>query len=216
MMDCRECDALLDRWEEGAAIAPEELEALVAHIDACAACAARYGLIAALLRRESSGGAAGPDRLMRGAPVSPSARALADGVMARIAAASRPPLRRDHPKSRGFAIPALAAVAAALVLGLSLWLFKPSDSGMITVRFVLEAPDARTVALAGDFSDWSSDGLMMKRRGAGGPWEIKIKLERGSLHAYNFVIDGERWIPDPAVPERVDDGFGGSSSLLKL
>jgi 1,4-alpha-glucan branching enzyme len=87
---------------------------------------------------------------------------------------------------------------------------------MVTVHFVLNDPTARSVALAGDFTGWKGQGLQLHRETKTGEWELTVKLRKGGLYAYNFIVDGEKWIPDPSVPERIEDGFGGASSLLRL
>ena len=111
--------------------------------------------------------------------------------------------------------PALAA-AAALVL----WLGRPgapapssNPSGLVTVRFVLSAPDAHDVGLAGTFNQWDAAATPLLRTGSG-LWTATITLPAGE-HQYAFVVDGERWVPDPAAPA-VDDGFGRRNSVLTL
>lgn len=109
--------------------------------------------------------------------------------------------------------PALAA-AAALVL----WLGRsgpagPSSPALVTVRFVLSAPDAHAVSVAGTFNQWNADATPLVRTD-GGVWTATITLPAGE-HQYAFVVDGARWVPDPAAPA-VDDGFGRRNSVLTL
>ncbi len=82
----------------------------------------------------------------------------------------------------------------------------------VFVRFQLVAPNAQTVAVAGSFSDWSADAFTMSREN-GGVWSITLPLPLGE-HQYQFVIDGERWVPDPHSHDQIDDGFGGTNSVL--
>jgi AMP-activated protein kinase-like protein len=110
-------------------------------------------------------------------------------------------------------VPALAA-AAALVL----WLGRPSSGSpsipaLVTVRFVLSAPDAHAVSVAGTFNQWNADATPLVRTD-GGVWTATITLPAGE-HQYAFVVDGARWVPDPAAPA-VDDGFGRRNSVLTL
>jgi hypothetical protein len=110
--------------------------------------------------------------------------------------------------------PALAA-AAALVL----WLGRPATvatpaDATVTVRFVLTAPDAREVTVAGTFNQWDSHATPLVRTGPTGTWTATITLPAGQ-HQYAFVVDGVRWVPDPAAPA-VDDGFGRRNSVLTL
>ena len=110
----------------------------------------------------------------------------------------------------GFAAVAALALSAAFAVGLA-----ARGSDTMVVRFALEAPDASSVVLAGDFSSWSSEGLELERS-ADGVWERTVRLKRGRSYSYNFLVDGEVWVVDPAAPERIDDGFGGESALLRL
>lgn len=86
----------------------------------------------------------------------------------------------------------------------------------VEVHFTLTAPEAEQVALAGDFTGWETSKLVLEDSDGDGVWEARIKLEKGKVYEYNFIIDGEEWIPDPNALMQVDDGFGGESSLLTL
>jgi 1,4-alpha-glucan branching enzyme len=110
--------------------------------------------------------------------------------------------------------PALA-IAAALVV----WLGWPASdtaphSAVVTVRFVLAAPDAHQVSVAGTFNQWDPHATPLVRSAGNGVWSATITLPAGQ-HQYAFVVDGERWVPDPTAPA-VDDGFGRRNSVLTL
>jgi Glycogen recognition site of AMP-activated protein kinase len=108
--------------------------------------------------------------------------------------------------------PALAAAAAlVLLLGRSTAVPGPSP---VTVRFVLVAPDARQVTVAGTFNQWDAAATPLVRSGTAGAWTATLTLPAGE-HQYAFVVDGARWIPDPNAPA-VDDGFGRRNSVLAL
>ena len=108
--------------------------------------------------------------------------------------------------------PALA-IAAALVI-----LLRPTapapTAALVTVRFVLVAPDAKQVSLAGTFNQWDAHVTPLVRTGATGVWTATLTLPAGQ-HQYAFVVDGVRWVPDPGAPA-VDDGFGRRNSVLTL
>ncbi|MDX9897573.1 MAG: isoamylase early set domain-containing protein [Spirochaetia bacterium] len=152
-------------------------------------------------------------------------KASADAVMDRVRALARHDgeafgaervFQRGTGASRSYVlrIVLLAAVLAALVSSILTYGVMRSDS-TVEVRFVLAAPEARSVTLAADFNGWSPGGYELTR-GVDGTWEITVPLRKGRSYAYNFIIDGERWIPDPASSIRLDDGFGGASSSLVL
>ncbi len=229
-MDCKEVEGLLRSWEEGRNPPEAALKELIGHIVSCASCSAARGGILPLLRLEL-----GREAREEAGPTAPSAaaRSLADGVMARLssleakapASGGRRPtrpvlvLQADMPRRKRVAWPLLATAAAALLvagLGFGLHFFGPGDGGVVTVRFVLDAPEAKSVYLAGNFSDWKGESLPLERKTPGEAWELTLKLRKDNMYVYNFIVDGERWIVDPSVPETVEDGFGGSSSLLRL
>lgn len=88
----------------------------------------------------------------------------------------------------------------------------PVSPAEIYVHFRLDAPDANSVHLAGDFTEWQPTYEMHEAQP--GIWTVIVPLRAG-VHDYAFVIDGETWTPDPlATP--VDDGFGGQNSRLSV
>lgn len=223
MMDCTAAARLLDAWEGGAEIAETELAALRSHLGSCAACGRRFGPLLPLLDRDSAATAAQADAwaALTGAPPSARSQARADRVMASIPRSYRARFVAARGAPRGGARYAVRyaamGVAVLLLVGLGLGLYLGTrEPALATVRFVLDAPDARTVAIAGDFTSWSTEGWALSRSTPLSPWTATVRLRKGALYAYNFVIDGERWIPDPATPESASDGFGGTSSLLRL
>jgi 1,4-alpha-glucan branching enzyme len=111
---------------------------------------------------------------------------------------------------------AAAAVLAAGVGAGVVALRAPKPAAEVLVRFSIQAPGASRVSLAGDFNGWQPGVLSLTPGRQKGTWEITIPLHKGSVYTYNFLIDGERWVPDPGSRTRVDDGFGGLSSVLRL
>ena len=110
---------------------------------------------------------------------------------------------------------ALAAVVALLLLALPSPQApgpRPSTETRVATRFVYLAPGASQVAVTGEFASWDPAGIPM-RRSADGSWVAEIELPPG-LHHYVFVVDGERWAPDPNASSQVDDGFGLKNSVL--
>jgi len=87
----------------------------------------------------------------------------------------------------------------------------PPAPDRVLVRFVLEAPSAKMVAVVGDFTRWEPRALALR----GGVWTGALTLPRGR-HEYLFVVDGERWVVDPAAEHVVEDGFGGYNAVLDL
>jgi Glycogen recognition site of AMP-activated protein kinase len=112
-----------------------------------------------------------------------------------------------------------AAAAAGLLLVLSPWQRAgptQPEPGMaqapLYVEFVLSAPGARSVAVAGDFTTWSPDVELQDADGDG-VWVGRVAILPG-LHRYMFVVDGSQWVTDPKASRHADDGFGNRNAVL--
>jgi hypothetical protein len=86
-----------------------------------------------------------------------------------------------------------------------------SDNAAVRVQFVLVAPDAKSVAVVGDFNDWNPSATPLES--ARGMWSSEEVVTAGR-HDYAFVIDGTRWIADPSAPQAPADELGGGYSVL--
>lgn len=123
---------------------------------------------------------------------------------------------------------AFMAVAASLLLAIGFWVGRVSDASTsppsaaadadpdatVLVRLVLLDPDARSVAVAGDFNGWDPTSAPLERT-EGGFWTAMLPLETGRYH-YMFFVDGQRWVPDPFAVETSLDGFGAQNSVLDV
>jgi len=138
-----------------------------------------------------------------------AAAATADAVMARVGRGTV----RGHAGFRAAYV--LAAAAALVVVSSLLTLALSGGRDVVEVHFVLAAPEAGSVSLAADFNGWSLDSHVLERR-EDGTWEIVVPLSKGASYRYGFVVDGERWVPDPRSSILLDDGFGGTSSSISL
>jgi hypothetical protein len=122
-------------------------------------------------------------------------------------------LERRRRRIRPWLLAPALAIAAAFIL----WIWPAGLTApppLVTVRFVLVAPDAKAVSLAGTFNQWDAHATPLVRAGATGVWTATLSLPAGQ-HQYAFVVDGQRWVPDPGAPT-VDDGFGRRNSVLTL
>jgi hypothetical protein len=68
--------------------------------------------------------------------------------------------------------------------------------------------------LAGDFNQWNPVELIPTPQGDG-TFALEMPLS-GGTYAYAFLVDGKKWVNDPSVPRKVEDGFGNFNSLLNL
>jgi anti-sigma-K factor RskA len=89
-----------------------------------------------------------------------------------------------------------------------------ATEGPATVRLSFYAPQARQVAVAGDFNKWSVGSNLMERRD-GGIWTIDLTLQPGR-YTYMFVLDGTAWVADPGADSYQDDGFGSTNAVMKV
>jgi len=116
---------------------------------------------------------------------------------------------------------AVAAAVALLLLGrapgsapVPASVVRSGARDSVFVRFVLYAPGARQVAVAGTFNQWDLSAAPLARAGTSGVWTTTLALPVGQ-HQYAFIVDGERWVADPAAPA-IDDGFGRRNSMVAV
>lgn len=83
------------------------------------------------------------------------------------------------------------------------------------VRFVFIAPGAASVALVGDFNNWERTATLLRHTGSDGIWTVSVPMTRG-VHQYAFVINGTRWVADPAAGTTVTDDFGTTTSVVTV
>ncbi len=81
------------------------------------------------------------------------------------------------------------------------------------VDLTLQAPDARSVYVAGDFNNWKTDSASMMQQ-VDGTWKLKVSLPAGR-YRYRFVKDGE-WIEDPSNTNHVMNPYGQLDSLIEV
>jgi hypothetical protein len=86
----------------------------------------------------------------------------------------------------------------------------PSLKGNITFR-LQGFPDAKVVAIAGDFNNWNQSQFLFSKEGSG--WVCRVNLPAG-VYQYKFIVDGN-WLIDPNNPKIVHDERGNENSLLR-
>ena len=106
--------------------------------------------------------------------------------------------------------------AAGLAAALLVMFFVPQPQqlpGMTTHRFVLYQPDVKQVEITGSFLGWAA--VPMQKTGSGGYWEVVLEVPAGE-HRLCYIIEGGKRIPDPTIPIREKDDFGGENSILAV
>ncbi len=224
-MNCKECNAYIDRLLEqlvqtgptGTSLADIDRQVLD-HISHCHACAVRMQAARMVAQMPGHDAATEVD--------------LPDGLQARVTESVLASIRqedahtvfKDRSKWRTRMQKYLVAAAvAALVL---IPLVGGRDKGFVPVQetttqlaqvvLQLEAPQAEAVVVVGDWNNWDPQVQHLAKNNGEGTWSIMMELERGREYRYQFVIDGEQWIPDPNAYLQVDDGFGGKNSVLEM
>lgn len=81
------------------------------------------------------------------------------------------------------------------------------------VTFVVAAPQASSVALAGSFDDWQTE-TSLQGPDDSGLWRTTMELPPGR-HEITYVIDGEPVVP-PGAALYADDGFGGTNAVIVI
>jgi hypothetical protein len=81
-------------------------------------------------------------------------------------------------------------------------------------QFALRAPDAKSVKIVGNFSNWKPASEYSMKRNEDGTWTTTIALAPGE-YQYRFIVD-DVWVEDRNNPNRVDNPFGGKNSLIEV
>ncbi len=197
ILTCEETELLLEDYLEGYLLESQR-ESLEAHLAGCPVC---RGELMALRNLEARLGD------QREIDVPPG---LERRIVDRLPRRRFPPWVRRTMTAGGLGI---GAAVVMTVLGL-LALTTPRDGrGGKSVEIVFHDPDARNVAVAGDFNDWDTN-LTRMRRDRDGVWRITLELRPG-FYQYNFFIDGRHWADANTVGgPSINDGFGGSNAVL--
>lgn len=148
----------------------------------------------AAIRRVRSGGA--PRRASAGA------LATAAGIAVLLAVGGRAP-----------AVMSPAGGSAAVVLG-------DTVAGALRdtlrmVQFILTAPAASRVALAGDFNGWNPRTTPLARTSRDGRWQVTLALTPGR-HAYAYVVDDTQWVRDPVGTPAEPNELAPPKSVLVI
>lgn len=80
-----------------------------------------------------------------------------------------------------------------------------------TAEFTFRAPEAKQLCLAGEFNNWDTRSLPMKKD-KGGVWKTKIKLPPGR-YEYKFYADNVWVEPLPGV-EQTSNPLGTKNCIV--
>lgn len=82
-----------------------------------------------------------------------------------------------------------------------------------TITFTYFAPQAGSVFVAGDFTQWAASPIGLVKE-AGGTWKTTVALKPGK-YEYRLLVDGQ-WQNDPACPEVQPNEFGSANCILSV
>lgn len=104
-----------------------------------------------------------------------------------------------------------SALAAAVII---FFLAMPTQVATSTpYRFVIYRPDVRQAEITGSFTEWEK--IPMKKIGSSGYFELSLYLPHGE-HQFTYILEGRQRFPDPTIPTREHDDFGGENSVLSV
>ena len=84
----------------------------------------------------------------------------------------------------------------------------------VDVTFTLPADvRANSVALCGEFNDWSAENIKLERDGDGS-WRAIVTLKPGHSYRYRYLLDGERWENAWQADDYVPNPYGGDDSVI--
>jgi 1,4-alpha-glucan branching enzyme len=80
------------------------------------------------------------------------------------------------------------------------------------IEFSVVLPNVQSVAVVGDFNDWSHTAHVLVRED-GDRWAGVVPLSFGE-HVFMFVVNGKQWVVPPVADDYVDDGFGQKNGVM--
>lgn len=80
-------------------------------------------------------------------------------------------------------------------------------------NFSIFAPEAQTVELVGDFTNWEDSPVTLKKS-KDGTWKGTVSVEPG-IHEYRFKVDGQ-WVNDPDCPKRLTNPYGEENCIREV
>ena len=93
---------------------------------------------------------------------------------------------------------------------------KSRSACKVTLSLPKEATSgANKVTVAGDFNNWDTEIMPMKRQ-RNGNFTINIELEKDKDYRFRYLIDGSRWENDWCADRYLPNPFGGDDSVIAI
>ena len=74
---------------------------------------------------------------------------------------------------------------------------------------------AKSVSVVGDFNNWDSESIPMKRLKNGG-FEAIINLKPNQEYQFRYLIDGTAWENDPAADKYIPTPYNSENSVVVI
>jgi serine protease AprX len=81
------------------------------------------------------------------------------------------------------------------------------------ITFSLHDHDASSVQILGSWNNWRAPGIVALRVEPGF-WRTSPARFPEGQYSYKFLLNGERWLDDPANPRKKPDGMGGLNCIF--
>jgi len=86
----------------------------------------------------------------------------------------------------------------------------------VDVAFTLPADvQADSVALCGEFNEWSPEKLLLERKDDG-TWLATVALKPGRSYRYRYLLDGQRWENAWGAESYVPNPYGSDDSVVEV
>lgn len=215
-MNCQKIKKLLNSYIDHQVLDQETTQQVEEHLKSCSACGEEYSKLKQVVFSLNS------------LSPQPAPENLTENIMAKISqkeiqiqSSWMDRIKRQISIPRlSFRLAGAVAVAALVVFFTFTFMFNTPDTSPICsaeVQFSLKINDgkAHTVAIAGDFNGWNPQANILEDPEGDGIWTGTLKLKPGR-YEYMFVLDGEKWFPDPNALRYVKDGFGNRNAILEI
>ena len=77
------------------------------------------------------------------------------------------------------------------------------------------APEARKIAVVGDFNDWDKNADLMTRQ-KDGSFSLTLELPSNREYKFKYLIDDTQWENDWCADKYVKNEFGGEDSVIQV
>jgi hypothetical protein len=127
--------------------------------------------------------------------------------------------RKEQKKQKEFPVDVTGKTIEAPLIttgepGIARHYLNAGSSCMVTFRLPKEAvPDAEKVTLAGDFNNWDTESIVMKKL-KNGDFAVTLKLKAGRAYRFRYLINGERWENDWHADRYDPNPFGWHDSVV--